>query len=138
MLPRFPPLNTVHCGGVYTKLLGDFANGLSASSQLALDLQHLGLRQHCHATLTLTAGLASLTLRLAYGFCPYNFFANGQGDGLLGISQINLDVLARINNKTGSIQSFDDFVELGFRKDVHVHWMERVQCSREEWVCVNF
>jgi hypothetical protein len=46
-------------------------------------------------------------------------------------------VLARIKSKTSVVKRLDDLIELGFRKDVHVHRLERVQCSRQERVCVN-
>ncbi len=137
MLPGLTGLDAVDRGGVHAKLLGDLAHRFAPSCQLALDLQHLGLRQHRHSTPSLAAGLMSLTLRLAYGFCTYSFFGGRQSNGLLGVSQINLHVLARIKRETSQLKCVNDLIELAFRKDVHVQWMERVQCSRQERVSVN-
>ena len=135
MLPGLIPLNAVNSGGVHAKFLSDLGHRFPTSSQLALNFQHLRLSQHRHTTLSLAAGLTSLTLRLRLS--ANNLLASGQSDGLLGISQIQLNVLARIKGKTSIVERLDDLIELGFRKDVHVHWMERVQCSRQERVCVN-
>lgn len=139
MLPSLVPLDAVDGGQVDTKLLGNLGHGLIPSSQLAPNLQHLGLRQHRHPTLSLAARPTRLTLRLGllYGCCTYNFLASGQGDGLLGLGQIKFNVLARIKSKTSIVERFDDLSELRFRKDVHVHRLERVQCSREEVGAVN-
>jgi len=113
---------------MHAKIPNDLGHRLTTSRQLALDLQHFLLRQRRP---TLAAGLTSLTLRLRclYGRCPYDFFAGGQRNGLLGLGQIQFNVLGRKQRNLRLLQGVCDLLELLSRKDVHAHEEERVKCS---------
>ena len=120
MLPGLVPLDAVDRGAMHAKIPSDLGHRLTASRQLALNLQHLFLRQRRP---TLAAGFTGLTLRLRclYRRCTDNFFAGGQRDGLLGLGQIQLDALGRKQYNLRLLQRVCDLLELLSRKDVHVH-----------------
>jgi len=117
VFPRLVPLDAVDRGAVDAKLLSDLGDRLATSLQLALNLQHLLLRQRRPR---LAARHTSLRLRLRslYGGCTYSLGC--WCDCRLG--HVQFDVLAGVDGHEGVLQGSGDLLELFVRKNVHDRW----------------